>query len=153
MHLPLTGTRLWLRDWRPADLDPFARWSQPGQHWQAFDGPYYPRPTTAQVAEEVLQIAETMRTGAWSSPRRRLVIAEQTDDTLLGMVSWYWVSQETNWLAVGIVLYDPATWHRGYGFKALGLWCDYLWTMLPDLLQLDLCTWSGNHRACNTECV
>jgi RimJ/RimL family protein N-acetyltransferase len=68
-----------------------------------------------------------------------------SDDALLGTVSRYWIGRETNWLAVGIALYDPARWGQGYGYEALGLWCEYLWATMPELLRLDLRTWSGNH--------
>jgi putative hydrolase of HD superfamily len=118
---------------------------QPGQRWQEFDGPYYPRPSPARVAEQVAKLRETITTATWPEPRTHLVIADWHNDSLLGRVSWYWVGQETNWLAVGISLYDPACWGRGYGYEALGLWCDYLLAAMPQLLRLDLRTWSGNH--------
>lgn len=61
-----------------------------------------------------------------------------------GRVSWYWQSEETNWLSVGIVIYDPADWQQGWGYESLGLWCDYLLGTMPQLVRLDLRTWSGN---------
>jgi len=59
-------------------------------------------------------------------------------------VSWYWQSQETHWLSVGLVIYDPAYWGQGRGYDALGLWSDYLFQALPAIVRLDLRTWSGN---------
>ena len=59
-------------------------------------------------------------------------------------MSWYWQSQETHWLSVGLVIYDPAYWGQGRGYDALGLWSDYLFQALPAIVRLDLRTWSGN---------
>ena len=56
----------------------------------------------------------------------------------------YWISEETYWHALGIVLYDQATWIRGLGYEALGLWSDYLFREYPMFARLDLRTWSGN---------
>ncbi|MFN8378228.1 MAG: GNAT family protein [Anaerolineae bacterium] len=42
------------------------------------------------------------------------------------------------------MIFDPALWARGFGFEALGLWTDYLFQNMPELVRLDLQTWSGN---------
>ncbi len=81
----------------------------------------------------------------WPVPRRCLVIAMADTDAFIGIVSWYWESEETNWLSLGIVIFDPACWSQGYGHEALGLWCQYLFDALPAIVRLDLRTWSGNH--------
>jgi len=72
------------------------------------------------------------------------VIADRRTDTLPGRVTFYWQSKETNWLSVGIGLYDPEAWGKGLGYEALGLWSEYLFEAIPDLVRLDLRTWSGN---------
>ncbi len=61
------------------------------------------------------------------------------------MVSRYWISEETDWAAVGIVIYDAASWRTGIGYEALGLWSDYLLANCSEWVRLDLRTWSGNH--------
>ena len=63
---------------------------------------------------------------------------------MIGQVSWYWISEETNWPALGIVIYDPQNWRKGIGNEALGLWSDYLLQAQPLFMRLDLRTWSGN---------
>jgi RimJ/RimL family protein N-acetyltransferase len=63
---------------------------------------------------------------------------------MIGQVSWYWISEETNWPALGIVIYDPQHWRKGIGYEALGLWSDYLLEVQPLFVRLDLRTWSGN---------
>ena len=76
---------------------------------------------------------------------RETEIADRAADTLLGTVGWYWIGKETNWLAIGVALYDPTTWGKGIGYQALGMWCEYLWAAMPQIVRLDLRTWSGNH--------
>lgn len=141
----IEGTRIVLRDATLDDLGPLAHWIQPGHRWQEFDGPYYAKPTP----EDVERMIEGRRTrivaGGFPTPRESLMIADRGTDALLGHVTWYWESQETNWLSVGIGVYDPETWGRGHGYEALGLWGEYLFAAMPQLARLDLRTWSGNH--------
>ncbi len=140
--LVLQGSKITLRDWTAADLDPYAGWLAPGHEWQRLDGPYYPRPNADEIPAIIERIRAKIATADWQTPRGRLVIAR--DDRLIGMVSRYWISEETNWSAVGIVIYDPALWGQGIGYEALGLWSDYLFRVAPEWVRLDLRTWSGN---------
>ncbi len=126
------------------DLGRYRYWQQVGHRWQALDGPYYPRATPEEIESTIKAIARRISSSEWPEPRTRLVIADQTSDTLLGLVSRYWVSQETNWAALGIVIYDSALWGKGIGHEALGLWTDYLFNCFPDWVRVDLRTWSGN---------
>jgi RimJ/RimL family protein N-acetyltransferase len=141
----IEGQRILLRDWQLEDLELYHSWMQPGQRWQEFDGPYYGPPSPEEIDRRIDNLRRAIHTGEWSEPRRRLVIADRTTDILLGTVSWYWIGQETNWIAIGISLYDPARWSQGIGYAALGLWCEYLWAAKPEIVRLDLRTWSGNH--------
>ncbi len=133
-----------LRDFGTQDVETYGAWQRPGHEWQALDGPYYPRPDEAGVTRLLERLRERIAGGAWPTPRERLAIADLRSDALVGMVSRYWQSRETDWLSVGIVLFDPACWRQGLGYEALGLWCDHLWSVMPDLVRLDLRTWSGN---------
>jgi putative hydrolase of HD superfamily len=142
--IPL-GRQIRLRDWGEADVEAVRRWHQPDQAWQRFDAPYLPDLTAADVDEMVAKLAQGIAEGNWPTPRRRIAIADRVSDQLVGNVSWYWHSRETQWLNVGIVLYDPATWGQGRGTEALGLWCEYLFATMPQIVRLGLMTWSGNH--------
>lgn len=142
---PVVGRRVCLRDMRLDDLPAWERWMMPGNAWHRLDGPYYPKPTPDAVREMAGKARERIEAGHWPDPRQRLVIADANADTLMGLVTSTWESRETNWLLVGIVLYDPDSWGRGHGYEALGLWCDYLLRTMPELARLDLRTWSGNH--------
>jgi len=134
-----------IRARRLDDLERCCAWMQPGQRWQEFDGPYYLRPSPANVNEKVERLRQPILSGDWPDPRTRLVVADRAADTLLGTVNWYWIGQETNWLAIGISLFDPTVWGKGIGYETLGMWCEYLWAAMPQIVRLDLRTWSGNH--------
>jgi len=142
----LVGPRVVLRDFEDRDLEPWARWHAPGHAWQRFDGPYYPQPKPEDVARRVAELRTRIRDDAWPEPRLRLVVADRGTDALIGSVSRYWISAETQWAALGIDLYDAQVWGRGLGREALGLWCDYQFRSDPSLPRLDLRTWAGNER-------
>lgn len=141
----ISGERVHLRDWILADLEAFSYWLQPGHRWQELDGPYYKADTTPEsILSLVERIKTRIETNNLSTPRQNLIIADPIHNNLIGQVSRYWISEETNWLAAGIVIYNPDLWAKGYGTEALSLWTDYLFDALPQIVRLDLQTWSGN---------
>jgi len=145
MNLP--GKKILLRDMQPGDVPEWARWQNPDAQWKTLDAPYYHqgeklRPL-AEIEGEMYARLKKHR-DKLPIPRRVAAIANQEDDRYLGMMTWYWISQETNWPAVGISIYDPANWGKGYGYEALGLWSQYLLDVEPLFVRLDLRTWSGN---------
>lgn len=144
--LTLPGKTIVLRDWRLDDLDAHAGWLQPGHRWKELDAPYYPGPSPAEIPALIARQRRRIESGELPAPRTSLVIADRAGDTLLGVVTWYWESVETNWPLVGIAIYEPAYWGQGRGYAALGLWSDYLFRELPSIVRLDLRTWSGNLR-------
>lgn len=144
LTLPLFAPRVYLRDWREADLSAYARWMAPHNRWHELDGPYYPLPTADEINDLVTRARDSIRFNRWPTPRRRLPIIDRDTEALLGQVTWYWQSRETDWLSLGIALFDPQRWRQGLGYEALGLWCEYLWAAMPTIVRLDLRTWSGN---------
>jgi putative hydrolase of HD superfamily len=142
--LRLDGVRVTLRDMRLDDLDRYAHWMDPQQAWHALDGPYYPPASGDRLRRKIERQRRQIESGDRPDPRDSLVIADRETDMLNGHVTWYWQSEETWWLSVGIGLYDPAVWGKGLGYEALGLWSDYLFAAMPQLARLDLRTWSGN---------
>ena len=139
------GRRVKLRDWQLPDVEAYRRWQQPGQVWQQHDAPYEPDPEPEEVEHTLVRLVQAIEQHHWPWPRRRVVVADLQTGQLLGNVSWYWRSEATHWLRVGITIYDPAHWGRGLGYEALGLWCDYLWQAFPQIVRIGLATWSGNH--------
>jgi len=143
-NLPLIGSKVRLRDWIIEDVEMFAKWLQPGHRWQALDGPYYKKPTEDEIPTIIERTKKRIQDNQFPDPRSRLVIADAQTNQMLGQVTHYWISQETYWLAAGIVIYDPDQWGQGLGFDSLGLWTDYIFASMPKLVRLDLQTWSGN---------
>ena len=142
--IALKGRKIVLRDWLEEDLSPYEYWLQPGHRWHDLDGPYYPLPDAEQRAKRVDEKRAGIRSGQWPWPRTELVIADGRSNVFLGRVVRVWESEETWWLSVGIDLYDPEQWGAGRGYEALGLWVDYLFAHLPEIVRVDLRTWSGN---------
>ncbi len=134
-----------LRDWTLADMELYRHWNTGRHKWMDFDGPYYDKLSLEELDNQIPRLEEYIKADKWPSLRSRQIIASLEDDKLLGQVSRYWQSRETNWLSIGIVIYDEADWGKGIGYEALGLWIDYLFEAMPELVRLDMRTWSGNH--------
>jgi RimJ/RimL family protein N-acetyltransferase len=137
--MTLSTTRLILRDLEEKDIEHLINLMNPNKAWKKLDGPYYPAPPIEKVADLAKGWVEGKH-----EPRRRFFIADAKTDTVFGTVSRYWISQETLWSAIGIVIYDEALWGKGLGYEAFGLWCQYLFDASPDWMRLDARTWSGN---------
>ncbi len=107
--------------------------------------PYYQtdEEDSVQVIRELSKKIESIN---FAEPRTRLVIADRSSGLHIGTVNSYWISKETHWLAAGIVIYDSAYWGEGGGKEALSLWIDYLFKARPEIVRLDLQTWSGNQK-------
>lgn len=74
--------------------------------------------------------------------RKKLIMS--SDDQIIGEVSWYWKSEETAWMEIGILIFDPQHWSKGIGFQALTLWITELFDFHSTIVRLGLSTWSGN---------
>ncbi|MCA0457273.1 MAG: GNAT family N-acetyltransferase [Chloroflexi bacterium] len=142
--MQIDGNQIILRDWEMGDLKGYSHWLLPHHEWKQLDAPYYPGPGKDEIPELVNDLRFTIEVADWPEPRQQLIIADKASKVMIGQVSWYWISEETNWPAVGIVIYDPQHWRKGIGYEALGLWSDYLLQAQPLFVRLDLRTWSGN---------
>jgi putative hydrolase of HD superfamily len=144
-ELSLRGQLVCLRDWRLDDLAALEYWMQPGREWKRWDAPYYPELTAAEAAEYAERKRRNIERGELPPARMNAVVASAASDEIIGMVNAYWESIETLWLTLGIVIYDPAWWGRGVGSAAFGLWTGYQFAARPEIVRLDLRTWSGNY--------
>ena len=142
--IKLIGKKSILRDPKLTDLESFGYWMQPGHDWQKMDGPYYPRPSKKEVTEILVKWEQAIKAQNWPDLRQRLVIVDNLKNMVIGMVNRYWISEETNWPAIGITIYDSELWGKGFGYEALGIWCQYLFDNEPKFVRLDMRTWSGN---------
>ncbi len=131
-----------------SDLAALTRWWQPGQDWHLWDGPYYPKATSAEVDASMARLRATIEDGSLraSAPvRRAVVVTADAPDVVVGSVSWHWEAEESDWRRMGVTVYDPAVRGRGVGTEALRIWTDYLFAA-SDVVRLDYSTWSGNTR-------
>lgn len=142
-RLQRRGERVTLRDWAPADGDRLAELLVPERPWHDTNGPYFPRPTAAELADLRRRLLEQAGSETLPTPRTSLAVVRRSDDLLVGIVTWYWESEETDWRRLGLVLWDEACWGQGLGSEALSLWTDYLFDV-TDALRLDVATYSGN---------
>jgi RimJ/RimL family protein N-acetyltransferase len=71
--------------------------------------------------------------------------AIEVNGVVIGIVSYYWEHKPSNWLEMGIGIYDPKFWSGGYGTRALRLWISHLFYTMP-LVRVGYTTWSGNER-------
>lgn len=140
----LSGGKINLRDFRLDDLDSYAYWLTCGHKWQELDSPFLPAMDDEDIERVIDKLRLQIKNHNFSPLRKKVVIADPETDELIGMVSRYWISIETYWTAIGISIYDPAHWGKGYGYEALGLWSDYLFRTETTFARLDIRTWSGN---------
>lgn len=142
-EITIKGQKILLRDWTINDLNEFQKWQLPGLKWQSLDGPYYHK-----NVDESQAITEHLKTHItnldFENPRMQLAISDISSNKILGKVASYWESIETNWLCIGIVIFDPDFWGKGVGADAMKLWIDYLFENRPEIVRLDMRTWSGN---------
>ncbi|AOS65222.1 acetyltransferase, ribosomal protein N-acetylase [Actinoalloteichus hymeniacidonis] len=143
--LAVVGDPVGLRDWEPADIAPLRDYLRPDRPWYDTNGPYFGRPTAAEIAARIGRIESIAGLSAEERevPRRSVAVVETGSDRLVGEVSWYWESEPTDWRRMGVVIYDESVWGRGYGTEALRLWTDLLFS-ITDALRLDFATYSGN---------
>ncbi|MGM9945970.1 MAG: GNAT family N-acetyltransferase [Lysinibacillus sp.] len=104
--------------------------------WKKWDAPYFEHKSLSY--EDFLK------------KRDQLIAQEdywgiEIDGKIIGTVSYYWEHKPSNWLEMGIGIYNPQYWSGGYGTRALTLWIDHLFNTLP-LVRVGFTTWSGNHR-------
>ncbi|WP_052339779.1 GNAT family N-acetyltransferase [Gorillibacterium massiliense] len=137
----IKGDHVLLRSIREDDLQELYKqiYGDADAEWTKLDAPYEP---LEFIPFDEFQKAALYRIGN-IQPNSRVII--QANNEIIGTVSYYWVHKESNWLEVGISIYNPSYWNGGYGTEALRLWIDYLLNELP-LVRIGLATWSGNKR-------
>jgi RimJ/RimL family protein N-acetyltransferase len=141
--MEIIASNIKLRDWISDDIEVYKYWLEPQHEWHNLDGPYY-KITLLQADQTIIELSRLIHNNSFPEPRTRLVIADNKSNTLIGIVSSYWQSKETNWLSAGISIYDPAYWGKGVGYEALQIWITYLFSSYPKIVRLDFRTWSGN---------
>jgi RimJ/RimL family protein N-acetyltransferase len=104
--------------------------------WKKWDAPYFEHKHVPY--DEYIKSKENI-----VNQEDRLVI--EVNGEIIGTVGYYWEHEPSNWLEIGIVIYQPEYWSGGYGTRVLRLWINHLFTTLP-LVRVGYTTWSGNER-------
>ncbi|HEU4963949.1 MAG TPA: GNAT family protein [Bacilli bacterium] len=142
--IKLKGNHVILRDLTEQDVEVLYHrtYEAEDREYQKWNGPYFTiEPKTREAFREQLQ----PRLDAVGTEETRRALVIEADGKLIGQVSWYWVSEVTNWMEAGIVIMDSRYWSGGYGTEAFRMWVDYLFAHM-DIVRLGLATWSGNER-------
>ncbi|TKV28693.1 GNAT family N-acetyltransferase [Arthrobacter sp. NamB2] len=136
-----------MRDWRAGDLPIYREWLRPHHEWHDWDGPYFPVPDDAEADTLVRSLGSLLDQPRTAAPPRRAVVADRGTDSLIGVVSWYYECEVSDWRRVGITVFDPSHRGRGVGLEALTLWAAHLFSS-TGIRRLDFATWSGNAAMC-----
>ena len=124
---------------QPADLPHLWQigFSQKAPAWTRFNAPYFNDYSAFESAEAFVgsSVAEFLLAD-W-------VRGIEVDGQLIGMVSYYWENEATQWLNIGIIIYDETYWSQGIGTRAMQQWLDIIFDLYPELEHIGLVTWSG----------
>lgn len=136
----LRGERVTLKQLNTADITKLFHfvYGEAEPEWKKWDAPYFPLGIMTRKDFEKQKKKEMKD----PNPNKLYIY---TDQRLIGMVTYYWEHQPSNWLEVGIVIYEPRNWHSGIGTEALNLWIQHLFEKY-NLIRIGLTTWSGNAR-------
>ncbi|AZQ62228.1 N-acetyltransferase [Flammeovirga pectinis] len=124
------------------DLDEYKFWLLPHHTYQSLNAPYFKKKSVDEIENYIHQLRIEFENKVNPLPHKKIITNET--NKLIGEVTWRWRSEETNWMEIGIVVFNPEFWHQGIGYKALCIWIDSLFLERPDLVRLGLTTWSGN---------
>jgi putative hydrolase of HD superfamily len=125
------------------DVETLRKLTHPSKEFHKYDGPYYGVDSEEEHNKKFDKLTQMLEDSKNVSARRHLIV-ESTTDKILGSVSWYWKSEETNWLEVGIDVFDESDWGKGIGYTALNLWINQIFAEKSEIVRIGLSTWSGN---------
>lgn len=140
------AVNLIIRDLEIKDLDDYFYWNLPDREFHKFNGPYYARKNEEELRKYVDEIKGLLVQGQSNVQKNKKIIANKDTDQIIGQVNWYWKSEETRWMEIGIVIFNEGYWGKGIGYAALKLWINTIFNDNPSLVRLGLTTWSGNLR-------
>ena len=124
-----------------SDLDKYKHWKLPHHEYHAFNGPYFKLETKEEIEKYIEKLKRDLQNNQ-ALTNKKIVSNEKNE--IIGEVSWYWRSQETNWLEIGIVIFDSTFWNKVIGCQALNLWIQEIFGLKKEIVRLGISTWSGN---------
>ncbi|MBS7527037.1 GNAT family N-acetyltransferase [Fusibacter paucivorans] len=138
--------KLLLRPLTLDDLEAYRKCTHPSNTYHQYNGPYFKQATASEHEASINTLKERLIAGDDNALQNKKLIVDAETNALIGQVNWYWKSIETNWLEVGIVIFNENYWGHGIGYKALKLWIDEILRANEKLVRIGLTTWSGNQR-------
>lgn len=141
----MENIKIRLRRLELKDLENYYEMNHPSRLFHKYNGPYFEKKTEQELKTKIDKLREQLKEGKLINTRA-MQIVDQSNDTLIGEVSWHWKSKETNWMEIGIIVFNEQYWGKGIGYDALKLWIDKLFEDRQELIRIGLTTWSGNLR-------
>ncbi|KDR95112.1 Protein N-acetyltransferase, RimJ/RimL family [Peptoclostridium litorale DSM 5388] len=135
-----------IRKLKPGDLDSYLYWNHPSREFHKYNGPYYEKKSVQEIEEIVSGWRIRMIEGEEDVLKNKKMIVDAISNELIGQVNWYWKSKETNWMEVGIVIFNENYWGKGIGFDVLRMWINQIFSERAEFVRIGLTTWSGNER-------
>lgn len=135
-----------LRELEMGDLDDYLYLNHPNREFHKFNGPYYKRDSEEELKKYVDGLKLRFLQDEKSVLKNRKMIVNKDSNELIGQVNWYWKSEETLWMEVGIVIFNENYWGMGLGYMALKMCINEVFRDNPRLVRIGLSTWSGNER-------
>ncbi len=124
-----------------SNIDEYGRLSGPDKKFNLLNAPYFKKETMQEHKEYIENLRKKLKSNEEIENNGRLIYS---DNTMLGHCTWHWRSKETNWLELGIVIFEEKNWGKGIGSAALSKWIDYVFEIHPEIVRIGLTTWSGN---------
>ena len=131
-----------LKRLKKEDLNEYKFWKQPKHSYHLLNGPYFKKSSEQEIEKDIHKLKLKFQKGEPVLENIRIISNEKNE--MIGEVSWYWKSKETNWLEVGIVIFNDKFWNKGIGYTALKLWINEVFQVKDDIVRLGITTWSGN---------
>ena len=132
-----------IREWKEKDLAIYREYQLGEYEWQKYDGPYFPSPTEEDIEKSIQKIKLHIKDPV-NNPHSMRVIADKDSDTMIGSVNHYYECRETNWISLGISIFDKSYWRSGIGTTIFKQWTDMIFKKFPEIVRLGFYTWSGN---------
>jgi len=138
--------KILLRELRLEDLEDYFKWKHPSREYHNYNGPYFKHETEKELEEKIKNYRKKLESGEVNVLIDKKIIANEETDEIIGEVNWYWKSEETLWMELGIVIFNEKYWGKGIGSIALKMWASERFNDCPELVRLGVSTWSGNER-------
>ena len=135
-----------IETWKIRDLENYLYCKHPAREFHRFNGPYYKKLSEEELRAEIEDIRRALLKGEKNVLQNKKIVANKKTGEIIGEVNWYWKSEETLWMEIGIVIFNDDNWGSGIGSYVLKMWIEDIFDKNPKLVRLGLSTWSGNHR-------